>query len=189
MRFTSQGVEFADGCLTPDYPAAGPGGLLDLIEMGIPTAPGPQCWKCGAQTVEAAIGFHLGLPHASWWATSFDPFDSIVSEAFRAVLSEKFHVKRKFSRAMGREYLANSCPKCGVVLGDNFVFGNLSGRGGPFSNPALAFTPIVLYKIELSQSIVRDPRRYLQPGFCVPIDSRRIQTTFPVSDEFNFWFG
>lgn len=59
----------------------------------------------------------------------------LLSQAFRRLLDVNWGVRPKYSKSMGCEYLADVCPHCGAIQGDNFVYGNCQSRGGAFSDP------------------------------------------------------
>jgi len=123
----------------------------------------------------------------SWWVGAYSPFEALFSDRFALFLASRFGVKRAYSKAMGAEYLANTCLKCSAISGDNFVFNDFNGLGGGFSNAQFMANPCVL--CELTSPWDSQPRQYdfLQPGFYRRVDPARITRVVPPNPSYPYW--
>jgi ribosomal protein S27E len=87
-----------------------------------------SCWRCGADMPVVGL-IAPNVPEAAGEVCT--PFD--ITELPDVVLSfiqKRFPTfKRKFSKTTRSEYLANTCPKCGMISGDFYLH---SEPGGSF---------------------------------------------------------
>jgi len=169
-------IDWGDGCRNVLPPASSPSLPWRLRHIGILVTSGRDCWKCHAPAQDTGVCVVVtdaaGL--TSWWVGAYSPFEPMFSDIFMQALATRFGVRRRYSKTMGAEYLANTCLKCGALSGDNFVFNDFNGLGGGFSNERYLANPCTLY--ELSAPWDSQPRQYdfLKPGFYQRVDRSRI---------------
>lgn len=96
------------------------------------------CWKCGYLVIQSGLflelegrdGYHCRVVS---WSDAHNA--GILSQPFLRTLSDCWRVRPTYSKSAGYAYLGITCPKCGSLQGDNFVYDNYQGRGGVFSDP------------------------------------------------------
>ena len=182
-------IDWGDGCRDILPPSSPPSPPWRLQRLGILVTDGRNCWKCGSPAQDTGLCVVItdasGL--TSWWVGEYGFFEAMFSDDFTKTLATEFGVKRKYSKAMGCEYMANTCLKCGVIFGDNFVFNDFQGRGGGFCNEQYMTNPCTLY--ELTAPWDSQPRQYdfFRPGFYQRVDPTRITQVTPPDPRFQFW--
>lgn len=165
------------GCGDPEFPRE-----WCAVERVDLAAGGTQpCRKCGRQSAE--YGMHLELRDGDGdrhdIIASFNNFDGLFTEEFKSLLSRRYAVRYRYSKAMGHEYLSNGCPFCNAISGDNFVFRNYLGRGGTFSNPMRRREKIELYSLPSFTGNMPTPYEWMTNNFAVEVEPTRLRTAGP----------
>ena len=147
------------------------------------------CWKCGYLVIQSGLflelegrdGYHCRV--VSWSDTDAS---GLLSRPFRRTLSDCWHVRPAYSKSAGYTYLAITCPKCGGLQGDNFVYRNHQGRGGVFSNPIdkspLEVLPLPMFTDDWPQRF-----HWAFDSYSLDLEPRRIRFGKPVAVWNNAW--
>lgn len=86
------------------------------------------CWKCGRECV---LWRCLWLPYAAWEMDKPETspwVKGIVEERTQGAGLRMAALQISSSKMAAKEYMAFRCPRCGAVLGDNFLFGEAEDR-------------------------------------------------------------
>lgn len=79
-----------------------------------------DCWKCGSTMKIATISSSKGgLIRGS--SNNLRPSD-FTSEEIEFAKTKGVILKTQYSKTVGDNYVANSCPKCGSFVGDHYLF-------------------------------------------------------------------
>lgn len=89
-------------------------------------------------------------------------------------------------KSAGYAYLGITCPKCGSLQGDNFVYDNYQGRGGVFSDPEdkspLEVLPLPVFTDDWPQRF-----HWAFDSFSLDLEPWRIRFGKPVAIWGNAW--
>ena len=147
------------------------------------------CWKCGFPVIQSGLflelegrdGYHCRV--VSWSGTDRI---GLFSQPFLRTLDMDWRVRSTYSKTMGRTYLAVTCPKCGGIQGDNFIYRNYRGRGGVFSDPTdkspLEVRPLPVFTDDRPQGF-----GWAFDTFSLDVEPRRISFGRPVMIWGNAW--
>lgn len=110
----------------------------------------------------------------------------ILSQPFLRTLSDCWRVRPTYSKSAGYAYLGITCPKCGSLQGDNFVYDNYQGRGGVFSDPEdkspLEVLPLPVFTDDWPQRF-----HWAFDSFSLDLEPWRIRFGKPVAIWGNAW--
>lgn len=84
-------------------------GIVEEIEIG--SLYGYPCWKCGKKM--RVLVFDGGMPFTEWGTPKW--MIGIAREL-------GVELKSMYSRTVGHSYIAHSCPSCGAIQGDWYVY-------------------------------------------------------------------
>lgn len=147
------------------------------------------CWKCGYLVIQSGLflelegrdGYHCRVVS---WSDAHNA--GILSQPFLRTLSDCWRVRPTYSKSTGYAYLGITCPKCGSLQGDNFVYDNYQGRGGVFSDPEdkspLEVLPLPVFTDDWPQRF-----HWAFDSFSLDLEPWRIRFGKPVAIWGNAW--
>lgn len=147
------------------------------------------CWKCGYLVIQSGLflelegrdGYHCRVVS---WSDAHNA--GILSQPFLRTLSDCWRVRPTYSKSAGYAYLGITCPKCGSLQGDNFVYDNYQGRGGVFSDPEdkspLEVLPLPVFTDDWPQRF-----HWAFDSFSLDLEPWRIRFGKPVAIWGNAW--
>lgn len=122
-----------------------------VVGCGIAVTRGRACWKCGAQRQDVGVGVWMrdldGADEAFVLPFHLPDLLNMVDDACMRRNEPWTHVRRTWSNDANGFYYANTCPACGTLQGDTFIFLDRGGQGGGFSNPAYQGEPVDWYDV------------------------------------------
>jgi hypothetical protein len=88
-----------------------------------------SCWRCGAEM--PAVGLIApNVPETGGEVCMLSDITELPNTVLSFIQRRFSTFKRTFSKTTQSEYLANTCPRCGVISGDFYLH---LEPGGPFS--------------------------------------------------------
>ena len=147
------------------------------------------CWRCNHPVIHSGLflelegrdGYHCRV--VSW----SDVHDAgLLSQPFLRTLNDCWRVRPTYSKTADSTYLGITCPKCGSLQGDNFVYKNYQNRGGVLSNPndksPLEVMPLPMFTDD-------QPQRFYWAfdRFSLDLEPQRIRFGQPVAIWGNAW--
>ena len=131
--------------------------------------------------LEGRDGYHCRVVS---WSDAHNA--GILSQPFLRTLSDCWRVRPTYSKSAGYAYLGITCPKCGSLQGDNFVYDNYQGRGGVFSDPEdkspLEVLPLPVFTDDWPQRF-----HWAFDSFSLDLEPWRIRFGKPVAIWGNAW--
>lgn len=163
---------------------------METPQSGIGPRPAQRaCWKCGYLVIQSGLflelegrdGYHCRVVS---WSDAHNA--GILSQPFLRTLSDCWRVRPTYSKSAGYAYLGITCPKCGSLQGDNFVYDNYQGRGGVFSDPEdkspLEVLPLPVFTDDWPQRF-----HWAFDSFSLDLEPWRIRFGKPVAIWGNAW--